>query len=438
MVSVPTEELNSNATTTTIEPNDLRTYSEWQNWMKEFVDNLPPRRRAKVLEFVRELELDKAKLGTIKCYLAAIGRPNISQDKPYEELSREELIRWQQKILPNMVSKRKGNFHHNTIQTTIRTCLRFLRYLHTGDIKYSPHKPYPEVLKCLKYEQPKTDVQKIRRNLPTVEEAKAILEHCGSLKYEALFSVMIEVGPRSGDILPMKVGDVEFEQYGATIFVDGKTGQRQIPIYYSAPILQKWIEEHRYKNDRNAPLWLSVYRGKIKPLSKTQVWNVLQKATKRAGINKKIYPHLLRHLATATLAKKGASEALLNRIFGWSDKGKTASIYLNGFGNKEVKESMLRLCGVKTEGQQKEDETLKPKECPRCKKINPPTTKFCGNCSYPLNEETALKLHQSEEKANKVLELITRHIKQKAPELVKEATRQPEVQQLLDEMGLGE
>jgi integrase len=357
-------------------------------------------------------------------------------------LTAEELILWKQKILPNLVSKKTGiKLHHNTQQQIVRMCRRFLRFTHTRDIKYDPHEPYPRVLKCLTYEQPTTDAQQIRRNLPTVEEAKAILEHCGSIEYQALFSIMIEVGPRSGDILSMSVGDVEFDQYGATVFInkDTKTGQRAIPIYYSAPILRQWIEQHIYKNDPNAPLWISrnTNKGKPKALGRGQVRNVLVKAVRRANINKRIYPHLLRHFAVANLAKKKANEVLLNRIFGWTDKGKTASIYLNGFGDEHTREAYLELHGARTEKQRREEEALKPKECLRCKTVNPATHKFCGNCSFPLTSDVAFKLHQSEEKANRVQELIIRHIREKDPKLFREAVQQPEAQRLLSEIGIG-
>lgn len=444
MISVPTEALNPDTAHNAINESDLSTYPEWQNWMKDIIDRLPPQRKTRVLEFIRELELGRKppKISTIQKYINAIGSLKVSEDKPYEELSMEELILWKQKILPNLVSKTTGRtLHHNTQQATIRLCRRFLRFAHTGDIKYSRYKPYPRVLRYLTYEQPTTDVQKIRRSLPTVEEAKAILEHCGSREYEALFSTMIEVGPRGGDCLSMRVGDVEFDRYGATIFInkETKTGDRAIPLYYSAPLLQQWIEQHPYKNDPNAPLWISrnTNKGEPRALGRAQVRNALAAAARRAGIKKRMYPHLLRHFAAANLAKKGANETLLNRIFGWSDKGKTAAIYLQGFGDEHTREAYLELRGVKTEKQQKEDEALKPKECLRCKRINPATDKFCSNCSFPLNSEVASKLHQSEEKANRVQEVIIRHIKEKDPELFREAVHQPEAQKLLREMGIG-
>jgi len=434
MISIPTEALDSNVTT--IEPTDLKTYPEWQQWMIDFVEELLPHRRTKVLEFTRELELDGVSLSTIKSYFLAIGRLRVSEERPYEDLSREDLIRWKQKVLPSMVSEKTGRaFHHNTVQVTLRLCRRFLR----------SHGPYPELLKCLSYENPTTDVQKIRRNLPTVEETRAILEHCGSNKYLALFSLTVEVGGRDSDTLSMRVGDVEFDQHGAWVSLHGKinggkTVPRRVRVYQSAPALQRWIEEHPYKNDPEAPLWLSrnTDKGRPRALSKTQVGDTLKEIVARAGVkNKRIYPNLLRHAATANWAKRGANEHLLNRIFGWSDKGKTAAIYLAGFGNVEVGEAQLKLLGVATEEQKREDEALRPKECPRCKRINPATDRFCGNCSFPLNSETALLLHQSEQKADRIQEIIVRHIRQKAPELLREALQQPEVQQHLKEMGLG-
>jgi len=71
-----------------------------------------------------------------------------------------------------------------------------------------------------------------------------MIEACDNPRDRALVHVLYESGARSGELLNMKIGDVEFDQYGAVIRVCGKTGPRRLRLIESVPDLQLWLSMH--------------------------------------------------------------------------------------------------------------------------------------------------------------------------------------------------
>jgi hypothetical protein len=56
-------------------------------------------------------------------------------------------------------------------------------------------------------------------------------------------------------MLSLKVKHIFFDEYGAQLIVNGKTGQRRIRIIASVPYLTEWLNKHRDKDNPEAPLW---------------------------------------------------------------------------------------------------------------------------------------------------------------------------------------
>ena len=59
----------------------------------------------------------------------------------------------------------------------------------------------------------------------------------------------VDVGVRPHELLNLRIKDVEFREGEgngryATIVVNGKTGQRLLPLIDSIPYVTQWISEH--------------------------------------------------------------------------------------------------------------------------------------------------------------------------------------------------
>jgi site-specific recombinase XerD len=107
---------------------------------------------------------------------------------------------------------------------------------------------------------------------------------------------------------------INFDQYGAIINVDGKTGRRRIRIISSVPYIMAWIEKHPEKNKPDAPLWISRGMAKIKYPAFV---GILERLQRRANLKKKVNPHNFRH-SRATYLANHLTEAQMKEFFGWT------------------------------------------------------------------------------------------------------------------------
>jgi len=69
-----------------------------------------------------------------------------------------------------------------------------------------------------------TDKQDLPDNLPDEEDAKKMIETAEHPRDKALVACLYESGCRVGEIASLKIGDVNFDEYGVHMVVKGKTG----------------------------------------------------------------------------------------------------------------------------------------------------------------------------------------------------------------------
>jgi len=242
--------------------------------------------------------------------------------------------------------------------------------------------------------------KKLPEELITEEEAKNIIRASGNSRDKALISVLADSGARVSEIGMMKIKHISFETHGARLTIHGKTGTRKILVIYSSPYLQQWINMHPHNDNPNAYLW-SNPNGNL--MSYTRIAKILKQSTKRAGIKKRIHPHLLRHSRATQLAKV-MSEAALKQYMGWTQSSKMAAVYIHMSG-KDTDEAILRANGIEIENKP-QAQSLKSATCQRCGTINEMTNRFCKTCSLPLNEDEAQMTITTDAKKMQVAELM--------------------------------
>ena len=248
-----------------------------------------------------------------------------------------------------------------------------------------------------------TNIQENHKKLPeellTEEEIKTIIEKCNNLRDRALISVLSESGCRISEIGTLKVKHISFEEYGARLTVNGKTGMRKILVINSTPYLQEWINHHTGECGDDY-LWIKS-NGKF--LSYTRISAILKNAAKKANIRKRVYPHLLRHSRATFLASK-MSEASMKQYFGWTQSSKMAATYIHMSG-KDTDRAILEASGIEIE-KDKSESITKPKKCGKCKTINEVTNKYCKICGLSLDEKESQKLIENDLKRNQADEVM--------------------------------
>jgi site-specific recombinase XerD len=242
--------------------------------------------------------------------------------------------------------------------------------------------------------------KKLPEELLTPDEITSIVQKCKTFRDKTLIATLAESGCRISEIALLKIRHVSFEEYGARLTVNGKTGMRKILIVNSAPYLQELINQHPNNDDPESYLWIKSNGGL---LCYTRINEILKQAAKDAGIKKRIYPHLLRH-SRATFLATMMSDASMKHYFGWTQGSNMASVYITMSG-KEMDDSILRASGVEIKKEQKKT-PLEPKKCLKCRTINEPTNRFCKICGLPLSQEEAERILKADTERQQADEIM--------------------------------
>jgi integrase/ribosomal protein L40E len=392
--------------------------------MRSMLQGLSSARQRKVEEFLKEKVLQGREPTTIRCYLEAILTLG-TDGKPYEELTREDLLEWMQR-LPYLRKdgKNGGKYHPNTVEKLKRLGKSFLLWVHNnGDGR----KEVPETLKVIRYKQPRID---LRKDILSEEDVRKLVDAAERQRDRALIFVCYESGARAGELLSLRLRDVKLDRYGAVLLLKGKTGTRRIRLIQSVPDLQLWLNMHPFKDDPDAPLWIS-RQGGVKPITKMRFCELLKTCARRAGLQKHVHPHLLRHSRATHLASV-LTEAQMREFFGWTKRSQMPAIYVHLSG-RDVDKTLLRHYGIEVD-EAKRSEALEPIDCPRCQSKSPPGAKFCVRCGMALSREAIAAHKEPSEVADELMGLLIRELIRTEPERLERILRSQEIKQRLAEL----
>ena len=227
------------------------------------------------------------------------------------------------------------------------------------------------------------------------DDVKALLSSCQTQRDRALVSILWDSAARVSEIININIGQVQFDKYGATVIVNGKTGMRKLRLINSVPDLQLWLNQHPDRDpdidNHNSPLFVtSRKKGNTYPrLNVRTIQNKLKTIAKDAGIKKNVHPHAFRHGRLTDLVKQGFKEMELRIIAGWGADSSMPATYIHLSGD-DVDKKQLQVAGFKDEETDEIQDNIKPVECPRCKTKNPHDAKYCSTCSMVLDMKTAI------------------------------------------------
>jgi site-specific recombinase XerD len=271
---------------------------------------------------------------------------------------------------------------------------------------------YPRIVRWVKANY-KGERVKLPDQMLTESEVKSMIEVARNEMEKAIISLLYESGARASEILGMKVKNVQLDNYGAIIYVNGKTGSRRIRVIGCVPYLQKWITMHP-NPDSESWLWINRNKGLMKYNSLERIiWRLKDKA----GINKRVHIHLFRH-SRATFLAKHLTEHQLKQYFGWRDH-RMPEVYVHLAG-RDTDEAIFRLHGIEVDSNNGLE--IKQKKCVRCNEINACDDKLCRKCGMILDQKYALEMQEREQSLLRTMteEIVEKMIEKRVQELLKQ------------------
>jgi len=338
-----------------------------------------------ILAFKDQLAAENLTVGRQAKYIYTLGRiAQMMNGTNFKQANKQDIVKLVATINNNSDFKEWTKYNYLVI---IR---RFYKWLRQSD-------DYPKEVKWI-HPRIKQHKRTMPKELLTFDDIKNLTNATNNLRDRTFILLLYETGARIGEILGLKVKDVEFDQYGAKVGLQGKTGYRKIRIISSAPAISNWLTQHPDRNNENGLLFCGIGNFKYGARLEYQSFRkVLRKTAKKIGLRKPINPHHFRHSRATELAKK-LTEAQLCKYMGWQIGSKEAATYVHLSG-RDIDDKILALHGLKEE--EKTEDLMKPIECPRCQIKNDPASKFCSGCSLGLDEKSILEYDQEKEEATK-------------------------------------
>ena len=361
---------------------DGRTPKRFLDNAKNWVD-VGPENRKLLEEFDNEKSAQGASEGTRYMYLFCLVKlAKHFKGKPFKKLTKRDIIdffgRWKDYKSPSLKISVKA----------------FYKWTNNG--------LYPETVSWIKTHG--FERRKLPEDILTQDEVKKLADSCLNPRDRALILLLYESGARAGELIGINLKDITFDEYGAVIMLNGKTGMRRVRVIDCVPDIKVWLNNHPRANDQSAPLFIEL-RGKYNNLGNhATLANIIKAAKRRAGLTKRIHPHLFRH-SRATHLAQDFTEQELKIIFGWSGGSRMPSTYVHLSG-ADLDRKMLQKRGLTLDNSPQKAEELKPITCKNCQCENSSTARICTQCGIAFFIKDAVSADQKKTNAAKMFDLV--------------------------------
>lgn len=274
----------------------------------------------------------------------------------------------------------------------------FFRWLKLGSRDFNEVGD-PEETKRIKIKKVKDKI--IREDLVTDADLTRLLHACKENQRDRAFiDCQSEAGTRPGEMLNLLIKHVKFDNYGAILHVDGKTGTRTVRLVRSAPNLSKWLDVHPFRDNPESPLWIMLEKKQLgQMLTYAAARQLIKRRSDMAGLSKRVYMNLFRH-SEATKNAMFLTEAQMRGRHGWSSSSRMPARYVH-LVNADVDQAILSHYGVVKKEEVKQN---LPKKCNVCDMLNASESKICCKCGKALDLKTAVEIDEQKDKRIEKLE----------------------------------
>lgn len=399
---------------------------------------------------VVDFPLDKASQKDLEEIVAAFNQDKIQKNngEPYSDYSKNKFWKTLSKFYSGFIKKKgKG---------------------------YNPEIDGPELLEDLEIRVDlSTEVDP--NSLPSPDQVREVAEHANSLRDKAIILFGWATGARIGEIFdtsyndqPLCWKDLQFNGDKLWVTLDGKSGERGIPVKTSMPLMkelwksadadtedpvftkrdktyycpqcgEKTTSEDRvtyqnrvYKCRDSDCSWKGgneEVEKRLEPLTDDAVRRIIERCSRKAGLENEfnLNPHdFWRKSRAIYKARIGYTDHQMRGFFGWSETSDAPKHYLS-LVKEDLEKALAEEFGEEVEYEDGYDEeALRPVECVSCSTVNSATADMCRECGEALSDqgEELTKKASFQEFEDSLLDLLTDEDPAEDPEEIKEMMRE--------------
>ncbi|MCD6275918.1 MAG: tyrosine-type recombinase/integrase [Thermoplasmata archaeon] len=253
-----------------------------------------------IMEYERYLEGEKRSENTIKEYAHFVKDMLLHLKKRAEEITAQDLKKYK------MYLSTKKKYSKNSLYLAVEAIKAYFKYKNMNvarDLK-APKRP---------------------KQMPTYlteEEVRRLLNAARDNPRDyAILSFLAYSGLRVSELCNLRIEDVDFSE--RIVRVHGGKGDKDRIVVISPRAIEA-LEE--YISTRNDSLEYLFSSRKSEKITRVQVFRLVKKYARIAGIKKEVTPHVLRHTLATTLLRRGVDIRYIQQFLGHSSVA-TTQIY---------------------------------------------------------------------------------------------------------------
>ncbi|MBD6956312.1 MAG: site-specific tyrosine recombinase/integron integrase [Thermoplasmata archaeon] len=250
--------------------------------------------------FERYLMGEKRSYNTIKEYRSIVKNFLNFINKDPEDITQDDIEKYRE----YMAIEKK--YSKQTIYLSMKALQVFFRYARRDDLT-------------------RLKAPKRSRKLPNYlneNEMRSLLESSKSnIRDYAIIMVLAYSGIRVSELCSLRIEDVDFSEN--VIHVKSGKGDKDRMVVVDSRVMEVLKEYLRNEKRNEGYVFMSRKRTRITP---THVERIVRYYAGKAGINKKVTPHVIRHTFATALLRNGADIRFIQQILGHSSVA-TTQIY---------------------------------------------------------------------------------------------------------------
>lgn len=175
--------------------------------------------------------------------------------------------------------------------------------------------------------EPYTMVEKPIDHMEATDMEK-LKNGCAHARDRALIEFMRSTAMRRGEVPLVKIRDIDFRNGKIVIFGEKTQKYRtvfldNVAIHY----IQEYLKDRGVSENSREPLFTHIRGDKTKVLDVDGVYSSIKDIARRAGLDRRVYPHLFRKTTATNICKRGGSVDAAGEYLGHAPRNVTDRHY---------------------------------------------------------------------------------------------------------------
>ena len=219
-----------------------------------------------------------------------------------------------------IISLQENNYSISSILRKISSIKVFMKFLKKRNIIKGNIPENLEIPKNKKSLPDHLSINEVMKIINSINTEKPL-----EIRNRAIFELLYATGIRASELINLKRDN--YDRNSGIIKVYGKgSKERVVPLHYDAIFfIEKYLRDVYPQLEKKKTNYLFLTRTGSK-MTRQYLWKLVKKYAIIAGIDKNIYPHLLRHSFATHLLEGGADLRSVQKFLGHSDIS-TTQIY---------------------------------------------------------------------------------------------------------------